>query len=150
MACVQVLEPGYRGKTKDPRICTDSRIKLLGRAVTNKDELDKNIAALDGTEQQQAGRLMASEKRRATQTENTSEATFDTKMKVKSLYGTGGKEIANKKTTNNQRKALQNNPGHVGQSKEQERCKEQRETDPNHSLEASESRVDYDRNRRNT
>ena len=60
MACAQALKPGYRGETKDPIMCADLGIKLLGRAVTNKDELDENTSALNDTERQQAGCLMAS------------------------------------------------------------------------------------------
>ena len=87
MVVAQVSTFGHRGENIDSTICTDPEVKLLGRAVKNKDELYK-MTALNNKEQQQAGCLKTSEKRRATQIDdqgsknNNPEANFDTKMKV--------------------------------------------------------------------
>ena len=107
MITAKVLTPDHRGGTSDFTICTDYEVKLLCRAVENMDGYA--TASLNNTEQQ-AGCLVVSDKRRATQAgdhnnkNNISKAAFDTRMQTNNSRVVGGKATNQEKKMKNNKK----------------------------------------------
>ena len=151
MIIAQAPAPDHRWETSDFIICAGYEVNLLPKAAGNKAE-QHATSSLNNTEQQ-AGCLMVNDKREATRIDNhnnknnTSEASFDTRVQTNNSGIAGGKatdqekRMKNNKKRNNKKKK-QKNPRQGGDDdKEQGRCEERRDTNSRHLLRATESQL---------